>query len=118
ALGKGCGGDAIFTLFGGIGIEKLAAKGGVRITAGRTPGGIPYTHHFEFETPAKFPDRFQPSGEQIDYVVANPDWAASRLSNRAAAYYNQELDMTVVLGGNGVISGRRGTSPEARRSGW
>ena len=33
ALGKGCGGDAIFTLLGGIGIEKLAAKGGVRAVA-------------------------------------------------------------------------------------
>jgi hypothetical protein len=117
ALGKGCGGDAIFALAGGMGGAKIATKGVVRSVGGRTPGGIPYTRHFEVETPAKFPDRYQPSGAEIDRVVGSPDWMATRLGNRATSYYNLDMDMTVVLGRNGVMSAHNGTPMNPNRMG-
>jgi RHS repeat-associated protein len=72
-----------------------------------SPGRIKYTQHFR-DTADKYPSRYQPTGEEIDQVVNNWDRAATRLSNGATAYYNEELNITVVLGRDGVISARRG----------
>jgi RHS repeat-associated protein len=102
----------------GVGVPSEGAADGPSPTNGpygRTPAGRPYTKHFAIDTPARYPARYQPTGEEIDFVIDHPDWSASRIANRATDYYNQKLDIAVVTGRNGIVSARRGMPPEAGR---